>query len=110
MAISHRDTKEPVIVHSDQGSTYASSDYQVLLISHDMLPSMSQKGECHDNAVAESFFRTLKTELVDDADYRTREEAKQSLIEYIEVFHNRQRRHSYLGHVSPAEYERANAF
>ena len=110
MAISHRDTKAPIIVHSDQGSTYASSDYQALLISHDMLPSMSRKGECHDNAVAESFFGTLKTELVDDADYRTREEAKQSLFEYIEVFYNRQRRHSYLGYVSPAEYERANAF
>jgi len=110
MAISHRDIKAQVIVHSDQGSTYAASDYQALLISHGMLPSMSRKGECHDNAVAESFFGTLKTELVDDADYRTREEAKQSLFEYIEVFYNRQRRHSYLGYVSPAEYERANAF
>jgi len=65
-------------------------------------------GECHDNAVAESFFGTLKTELVDDEDYRTRREAKQSLFEYIEVFYNRQRRHSYLGYVSPVEYERVN--
>ena len=75
-----------------------------------MLASMSRKGECYDNAVAESFFGTLKTELVDDQDYRTREQAKQSLFEYIEVFYNRQRRHSYLGYVSPDEYERANAF
>ena len=75
-----------------------------------MLASMSRKGECYDNAVAESFFGTLKTELVDDEDYRTREQAKQSLFEYIEVFYNRQRRHSYLGYVSPDEYERANAF
>lgn len=108
MAISHRDTEMPVIVHSDQGSTYASKDYQALLVHHGMLPSMSRKGECYDNAVAESFFGTLKTELVDDEDYRTREQAKQSLFEYIEVFYNRQRRHSYLGYVSPSEYERAN--
>jgi len=71
--------------------------------------SMSRKGECHDNAVAESFFSTLKTELVDDEDYRTRSEARQSIFEYIEVFYNRQRRHSYLGYISPVEYERANA-
>jgi len=70
---------------------------------------MSRKGECHDNAVAESFFSTLKTELVDDEDYRTRSEARQSIFEYIEVFYNRQRRHSYLGYISPVEYERANA-
>ena len=74
-----------------------------------MLSSMSRKGECYDNAVAESFFGTLKTELVDDEDYRTREQAKQSLFEYIEVFYNRQRRHSYLGYLSPNEYEQTNA-
>ena len=70
---------------------------------------MSRKGECLDNAVAESFFGTLKTEWVDHEDYRTKQEAKQSLFEYIEVFYNRQRRHSYLGYVSPAEYERQAA-
>jgi transposase InsO family protein len=99
------DIEVPVIVHSAQGSTYASSNYQALLTYHGMLPSMSRKG---DNAVTESFFGTLKTELVDDEDYRTREQAKQSLFEYIEVFYNRQLRHSYLGYVSPSEYERAN--
>ena len=98
-----------VIVHSDQGSTYASGDYRQLLTENNMLCSMSRKGECHDNAVAESFFGTLKTELVDHEDYRTRAEAKQSLFEYIEIFYNRQRRHSYLGYVSPMEYERASA-
>lgn len=103
-------SEQAVIVHSDQGSTYASGDYQRLLRQNNMLASMSRKGECYDNAVAESFFGTLKTELVDDEDYRTREQAKQSLFEYIEVFYNRQRRHSYLGYVSPDEYERANAF
>ena len=109
MAVARRHIEKPVIVHSDQGSTYASGDYQRLLSQHGMLPSMSRKGECYDNAVAESFFGTLKTEWVDDEDYRTREQAKQSLFEYIEVFYNRQRRHSYLGYVSPNEYEQANA-
>lgn len=66
---------------------------------------MSRKGECLDNAVAESFFGTLKTELVYDEDYRSRDEAKKSLFEYIEVFYNRRRRHSYLGYISPVEYE-----
>ena len=109
MAVARRHIEKPVIVHSDQGSTYASGDYQRLLSQHGMLPSMSRKGECYDNAVAESFFGTLKTEWVDDEDYRTREQAKQSLFEYIEVFYNRQRRHSYLGYVSPNEYEQTNA-
>jgi transposase InsO family protein len=98
-----------VIVHSDQGSTYASGDYRKLLKENNLLCSMSRKGECHDNAVAESFFGSLKTELSDHEDYHTRAEAKQSLFEYIEVFYNRQRRHSYLGYISPVEYERANA-
>ena len=109
MAKWRRGDVQAVIVHSDQGSTYASSAYRQLLKENEMLCSMSRKGECHDNAVAESFFSTLKTELVDDEDYRTRSEAKQSIFEYIEVFYNRQRRHSYLGYISPVEYERANA-
>jgi putative transposase len=109
MAIWRRGKLKEVIVHSDQGSTYASGVYRRLLKENGLLCSMSRKGECYDNAVAESFFGTLKTELVDDEDYHTREAAKQSLFEYIEVFYNRQRRHSYLDYVSPAEYERANA-
>ena len=109
MATARRNMQQAVIVHSDQGSTYASGDYQRLLKENGMLPSMSRKGECYDNAVAESFFGSLKRELVDDEDYRTREQAKQSLFEYIEVFYNRQRRHSYLGYVSPNEYEQASA-
>lgn len=78
-----------------------------------MLCSMCRKGECHDNAVVESYFRSLKkelTELVDDEDYFTRSKANESIFEYIEVFYNRQRRHSYLGYISPIEYEQANAF
>jgi putative transposase len=109
MATQHRAPREPVIVHSDQGSTYASSEYQQRLKEQGLLCSMSRKGECHDNAVAESFFGTLKTELVDHEDYYTRLEAKRSVFNYIEVFYNRQRRHSYLGYVRPVEYERANA-
>jgi putative transposase len=109
MAIWRRGKLKGVIVHSDQGSTYASGSYRKLLQQNDLLCSMSRKGECHDNAVAESFFGTLKTELVDDEDYRTKDDAKQSIFEYIEVFYNRQRRHSYLGYVSPFEYERAHA-
>ncbi|MDX1252658.1 MAG: transposase [Gammaproteobacteria bacterium] len=105
MAVWRRGKVDSVIVHSDQGSTYASGDYQRLLI----ICSMSRKGECLDNAVAESFFGTLKTELVDHDDYRTKDEAKRSLFEYIEVFYNRRRRHSYLGYISPAEYEAKHA-
>lgn len=105
MAIWRRGRKEGVVVHSDQGSTYASGSYQRLLEANGYLCSMSRKGECLDNAVAESFFGSLKTELVDHEDYRTHEAAKQSLFEYIEIFYNNRRRHSYLGYMSPAEYE-----
>jgi transposase InsO family protein len=105
MAVWRRGKVDSVIVHSDQGSTYASGDYQRLLEENNLLCSMSRKGECLDNAVAESFFGTLKTELVDHEDYRSKDEAKKSLFEYIEVFYNRRRRHSYLGYISPVEYE-----
>jgi len=105
MTIWRRGKVDSVIVHSDQGSTYASGHYQRLLKENHLHCSMSRKGECLDNAVAESFFGTLKTELVDHEDYRTKEEAKRSLFEYIEVFYNRRRRHSYLGNISPVEYE-----
>jgi transposase InsO family protein len=109
MAVWRRGEVESVIVHSDQGSTYASGDYQKLLKGNDLICSMSRKGECLDNAVAESFFGTLKTELVDHEDYRTRAEARRSLFSYIELFYNRRRRHSYLGYISPVEYEAKNA-
>jgi transposase InsO family protein len=105
MAVWRRGKVDSVIVHSDQGSTYASGDYQRLLEENKLLCSMSRKGECLDNAVAESFFGTLKTELVDHEDYRSKDEAKKSLFEYIEIFYNRRRRHSYLGYISPVEYE-----
>ena len=109
MAIWRRRKREGIIIHSDQGSTYASGLYQQQLRDHNLVCSMSRKGECLDNAVAESFFGSLKTEWVDDEDYRTKAEARQSVFEYIEIFYNRQRRHAYLGYVSPVDYEKQNA-
>ena len=105
MAIWRRGKVEGVIVHSDQGSTYASSSYQRQLARHHLIGSMARKGECLDNAVAESFFGSLKNELVYHEDYRTRAQARQSLFEYIEVFYNQQRRHAYLNYLTPVEFE-----
>jgi putative transposase len=105
MAIWRRGEIKDVIVHSDQGSTYASGDYQRQLNENELRCSMSRKGECLDNAVAESFFGTLKNELVYHEDYKTRTEARQSIFEYIEVFYNRKRRHAFLNYMTPVEYE-----
>ncbi len=105
MALWRRKKVQNIIVHSDQGSTYASTAYQQQLIDNALRCSMSRKGECLDNAVAESFFGTLKNELVYHEDYKTRAQAKQSLFEYIEVFYNRQRRHAFLNYLTPVEYE-----
>jgi transposase InsO family protein len=92
--------------HSDRGSQYASLWYQGLLEQWEMVGSMSGKGNCWDNAPVESFFATLKTELIYRHRYVTREQARNAIFEYIEVFYNRQRRHSSLGYLSPVEYER----
>jgi putative transposase len=96
----------PALYHSDRGSQYASEDYRARLAERGITCSMSRKGNCWDNAVVESFFSSLKMELVHIRSFRTREEAKLALFEYMEVFYNRRRRHSSLGYVSPAEYER----
>ena len=106
MAIWRRGEIKDVIVHSDQGSTYASGDYQRQLQENKLHCSMSRKGECLDNAVAESFFGTLKNELVYHEDYKTRAEARQSIFEYVEVFYNRQRRHAFLNYMTPVEFEK----
>ena len=106
MAIQHRGSPEDVLVHSDQGSQYTAEQYRKQLRQHRMICSMSRKGECHDNAVAESFFHTLKEELVHDENYATRQEAKQSIFQYIELYYNRQRLHSFLGYQAPLVYER----
>jgi putative transposase len=105
MAIWRSGDVRGVIVHFDQGATYAAGDYQNQLSEHQLRCSMSRKGECLDNAVAESFFGTLKNELVHHEDYYTRAQAKQSIFEYIEVFYNRQRRHASLNYLTPVEYE-----
>ena len=99
----------PQLYHSDRGSQYASENYRQLLEERGITCSMSRKGNCWDNACVESFFSSLKMELVYERDvvFATRSEAKSALFEYIEVFYNRRRRHSALGYVSPAEFERA---
>ena len=105
MALWRRKPDKELLCHSDRGVQYASHDYQDLLTEHAITCSMSRKGSCWDNACLESFFGTLKKELVHHRQYRTREEAKQDIFEWIEVFYNRQRRHSTLGYRSPAEFE-----
>jgi transposase InsO family protein len=105
MAVGRRKPGPGLIHHSDRGSQYASNDYQVALKQHKMLCSMSRKGNCWDNAVAESFFSTLKTERVHHRMYRSRAEARRDIFGYIEVFYNRVRLHSTLGYLSPVQFE-----
>ena len=107
MAIWKRKPSKGLMVHSDRGSQYASHKFQGLLKTHGYVCSMSRKGNCWHNAPAESFFHTLKTELVNLCQYKTREEAQKDIFEYIEVFYNRQRRHSTIGYLSPLAYEEA---
>jgi len=104
MALDRR-TTAPAILHSDRGSIYAVADYRALLTRHGIRQSMSRKADCWDNAPMESFFHTLKTELVTHCDYSTREAARASLFEYMEVFYNRQRRHSALDYETPMAFE-----
>jgi transposase InsO family protein len=107
MAMQRRFPEEGLLAHSDRGSQYASEHYQRLLGRHGIACSMSGIGQCWDNAPMESFFATLKKELVHHEDYQTRAQAKASIFAYIEAFYNPRRRHSALGYVSPADYERA---
>ena len=106
MALKGRQPARGLLHHSDRGSQYASEDYQKALDARGIQCSMSRKGNCWDNVEVESFFSTLKQELVYTTDFATHEQARLALFEYIEVFYNRQRRHSTLGYLSPAEYER----
>ncbi len=105
MAIQRRRPKRGLIHHSDRGVQYASELYQRRLRQHGIVCSMSKRGDCYDNAVVESFFITLKRELVYRARWQTRAEARNDLFEYMEVFYNRKRRHSHDGSLSPVEYE-----
>jgi putative transposase len=107
-AIINRNPEEGLIFHSDRGSQYASDGVKSLLRQNKINQSMSRKGNCYDNAVAESFFHSLKTELVYQTNFMTRVEAKNYIFEYIEIFYNRQRRHSALNYLSPVEFENRN--
>lgn len=105
MAIEARKPASGLIHHTDQGCQYMSRDYQVLLEAHEIIPSASRKGNCHDNAVAESFFSHLKNELIYHRDFMNQDEARSAIFDYIEVFYNRQRLHQTLDYKTPIEYE-----
>ena len=106
MSLFRRKFPKAVIVHSDRGSQYCSKKYQSLLESNNLVSSMSGKGCCYDNAPAESFFPTLKVELVHGAKYKSRQEVKTSIANYIECYYNKKRRHSAIGYNIPEEYEK----
>jgi len=107
MAIGRRG-KAPAILHSDRDSLYGAAEYRALLDQHGICQSMSRKGDCWDNAPMESFFHTLKTELVAHCDYQSRGQARSSLFEYMEAFYNRQRRHSSINYETPLAFEAMN--
>lgn len=108
MSLFRRGMPRGVIVHSDRGSQYCSNRFQHLLVRHGLRCSMSKRGDCYDNACAESFFHSLKVELTHGERYATREQARHEVFEYIETYYNLVRRHSTLGHLSPAAFELQN--
>lgn len=105
MAIEHRAPEPGLIHHTDRGRLYASDDYRNTLNRYGVIPSMSRKGNCHDNAVAESFFSNLKNEVTYHYNFNTRDEARLAIFDYIEVFYNRMRLHQTLGYKTPNDYE-----
>ena len=106
MAVSRLNKDDKVILYSDQGSQYSSYDYKKFSKEHNIILSMSRRGNCYDYAVAESFFKTLKKELVRKHIFETREMAASKIFEYIEMFYNLKRRHSYLDYISSNEFEK----
>ena len=106
MAVWRRQPKQEVIVHSDQGSQFSSYDWQHFLRAHNLVASQSRRGNCHDNAVAESFFQLLKRERIRRKIYIDREEARRDVFDYIEMFYNPTRRHGYNNNLSPVEFEK----
>lgn len=108
MAVQRRRPKSDVLIHSDQGSQYGSDDWLRFCKANSLIPSMSRRGNCWDNAVVESFFSTLKKERIRRHIYRTRAEARADVFDFIEMFYNPRRRHSHLGDVSPEAFERAS--
>ena len=109
MAMFKRHRPKGVIVHSDRGSQYCSHEYQRLIKRHELICSMSKKGDCYDNAAMESWNHSLKVEAIHGERFKTRDEAKQHVFEYIEVYYNRQRLHSTLGYFSPVRFEQMHA-
>ena len=109
MAVWRRKPQNQVIVHSDQGSQYTSSDWQNFLKSHNLVCSMSRRGNCYDNAVAESFFQLLKRERIKRKTYKDRETARRDIFNYIEMFYNPVRRHGFNNDISPVEFEKKYA-
>lgn len=107
MAVYQRQPKTEVMVHSDQGSQYGSGDYLAFMKAHNLVPSMSRRGNGHDNAVAESFFATIKKRIVKRKVYSTREEAKGEIFNFIAMFYNPKKRHSHTGGISPTKFEEA---
>ena len=105
-ALMDRRIEQGIIFHSDQGIQYASESFRKILRENGFIQSMSRKGNCYDNAITETFFHTLKTELTSRMKYRTRAEARRSIFEYIEIFYNRKRLHSAIGYCPPVEYEK----
>ena len=105
MAVWKHQPKESMLVHSDQGSQYGSVDYLAFLKENNLEPSMSRRGNCHDNAVAESFFATFKKRVTKEKIYATRDEARGEIFNFIKMFYNPVKRHSHTGGVSPAEFE-----
>jgi len=105
MAVWSRQPTDTVLVHSDQGSQYGSADYLAFMKANNLEPSMSRRGNCHDNAVAESFFATFKKRVTKRKIYATREYAKRDIFNFIEMFYNPVKRHSHTGGVSPTKYE-----
>ncbi|WP_139800057.1 IS3 family transposase, partial [Plesiomonas shigelloides] len=105
MAVWRRQPKKQVMVHSDQGSQYTNHDWQTFLKTHGLQDSMSRRGNCHDNAVAESFFQLLKRERIKRKIYSTRDEARSDVFDYIEMFYNSKRKHGSNNLLSPVEYE-----
>ena len=106
MAVWRRKPADPVMVHSDQGSQFTSKDWRDFLMAHRLEPSMSRRGNCYDNAVAESFFQLSKRERIKRKTYATRDDATKGIFDYIEMFYNPKRRHGFNDRLSPAEFER----
>ncbi len=107
MALGRQDVKDgELVAHTDRGSQYAAEEYRQRLVVAGVIASMSRRANCYDNAHVESFFHSLKTELVYRRNFKTRKEAMQAIFEWIEVWYNRQRLHSSLGYMSPEEYEK----